>query len=223
MSESSTPQVGRPYRGVSPADRVALRRARLVTSAVRLFGTLGYPATSIKAVCTHAGLTERSFYESFGAKEDLLQTAYRHCAGRLHAVITAAAEAAAPTPSARMLAALGAYFTAIREPALARIVLFEMDGVSAATGATVRAVLDMTTSLIRATICRELPGAPQVGLSAELLASAVMGAVYQLAKLWFQSGYDRPQDEMVRNSHAVFLGAIAHWEPVSAPSAGEPV
>jgi AcrR family transcriptional regulator len=211
MSELASLHPGRPYRGVSPADRIALRRARLVTSAVALFGTLGYPATSIKAVCTHAGLTERSFYESFGAKEDLLQTAYRHCASRLQALIVVAAEEAAPTPSARMLAALDAYFSAIREPALARIVLFEMDGVSTATGATVRSVLDMTTSLIRGSICRELPGAPQAGLSADLLASAVMGAVYQLAKVWFESGYERPQDEIVRNCHAIFLGTIAHW------------
>jgi AcrR family transcriptional regulator len=222
MSEFSTLPVGRPYRGVSPADRIALRRARLVSSAVTLFGTVGYSATSIKGVCTHAGLTERSFYESFGAKEDLLQAAYRHCTVRLHAVITAAAEVAAPTPSARMLAALAAYFTAIREPALARIVLFEMDGVSAATTATVRTVLEVTTALIRETVCRELAGAPQAGLSAELLASAIMGAVYQLAKLWFQSGYERSQDEIVRNCHAVFLGTIAHWEPACAPAAGVP-
>lgn len=216
MSELFTAPAGRHYRGVSPADRIAQRRARLVASAVALFGSAGYAATSIKAVCNHAGLTERSFYESFGAKEDLLQTAYRHCAGTLHAVITDAAEAAAPTPSARMLAALTAYFSAIREPALARIVLFEMDGVSAATAETVRSALDMTTAFIGATICRELPGAPRAGLSAELLASAVMGAVYQLAKLWFQSGYRRPQDELVRNAHAVFVGTTALWEPVAA-------
>lgn len=222
MSELSTLPAGRPYRGVAPADRIAQRRARLVASAVALFGSAGYGATSIKGVCNHAGLTERSFYESFGAKEDLLQAAYRHCAAQLHAVISAAAEAAAPTPSARMLAALGAYFGAIREAAVARVVLFEMDGVSATTAATVRSVLDTTTAFIRETICRELPGAPQAGLSAELLASAVMGAVYQLAKVWFQSGYQRPQEELVRNAHAVFVGAIAHWKPASASAAGAP-
>lgn len=213
MSELSLVAPGRPYRGVSPADRIAQRRARLVSSAVALFGSAGYQATSIKAVCNHAGLTERSFYESFGAKEDLLQSAYRHCAGRLHAVISAAAEVATPTPSARMLAVLNAYFSAIREPALARVVLFEMDGISDATGATVRAVLEMSTAFIRETICRELPRAPNDGLSAELLASAIMGAVYQLAKVWFQSGYQRPQDEIVRNCHAIFLGAISLWAP----------
>jgi AcrR family transcriptional regulator len=67
MSEFSRLPVGRPYRGVSPADRIALRRARLVSSAVTRFGTVGYSAASIKGVCTHAGLTERSFYESWCA------------------------------------------------------------------------------------------------------------------------------------------------------------
>jgi AcrR family transcriptional regulator len=201
---------GRPYRGVSQAERVALRRARLIAAAVALFGTQGYASTSIKAVCVQAGLTERSFYESFGAKEELLQAAYLDCVRRVRGRLTAAAEA---TPTARMLAGLTAYFGAIHDPAVARIVLFEMDGVSAATDATVRAALHTATDLIRQAICREMPADPRVDLDPELLASGVMGAVFQLAKVWVQSGYARPPEDIVRHCYAIFLGTIAQWRP----------
>jgi hypothetical protein len=57
-----------------------------------------------------------------------------------------------------------------------------------------------------------LRGTPKDALSAELLASAVLGA----------SGYGRPQDDVVRNCHAVFLGTIGHWGPAPARQVARP-
>jgi AcrR family transcriptional regulator len=208
MSESKS----RPYRGVPKEERIALRRQKLVQSGVELFGSLGYAGTSIKALCVNAGLTERSFYESFGVKEELLIASYLH--GREHVLrqVQQAALAAPSDPASCNLAAVDAYFHALyADQNVARLLLFELEGVSEQTNATVRQVLDESTDLIIEVICKELPRSPGHGLNAELLASGMMGAVYQLAKVWVHGGYQIPEREMIRNAHALFLGMITIW------------
>ncbi|PRX49890.1 TetR family transcriptional regulator [Prauserella shujinwangii] len=62
----------RPYRGVSAEDRKAERRAKLLEAGLDLLGTVGYERTTMTAVCAHAKLTERYFYESFRSRDELL-------------------------------------------------------------------------------------------------------------------------------------------------------
>ncbi|WP_336789539.1 TetR/AcrR family transcriptional regulator [Gordonia malaquae] len=66
----------RNYRGQSVDDRRRLRRARFLDSGLQLFGTQGYAGTSIPAVCKHAALSSRQFYEVFADREDLLKALY---------------------------------------------------------------------------------------------------------------------------------------------------
>ncbi len=62
----------RPYRGVSAQDRRAARHRQLMDAGLDLVGTLGCDQTTMTAVCAHAGLTERYFYESFASRDALL-------------------------------------------------------------------------------------------------------------------------------------------------------
>ncbi|EGD55270.1 TetR/AcrR family transcriptional regulator [Gordonia neofelifaecis] len=64
------------YRGQSMRDRRRDRRRRFCDSAIALFGADGYAATSVSAVCKHAALSSRQFYEEFGDREHLLRTVY---------------------------------------------------------------------------------------------------------------------------------------------------
>ncbi|GEE03921.1 TetR family transcriptional regulator [Gordonia spumicola] len=66
----------RSYRGQPVDDRRRQRRTRFLDSALALFGTQGYAASSIPAVCRHASLSSRQFYESFTDREDLLKAVY---------------------------------------------------------------------------------------------------------------------------------------------------
>jgi AcrR family transcriptional regulator len=151
----------RPYRGVNKEDRIAQRREKLVESAVELFGGQGFANTSIKALCVNAGLTERSFYESFGVKEELLQAAYLHARSRVLGAARTALAAAAPNPAARHLAAVGEYLRQLEDnPAVARLLLFEMEGVSEATDAVMRQVLQEAADLILHEIGAGLPARP---------------------------------------------------------------
>lgn len=64
---------------VNPARRTTHRqrqaeatRAVIVASARRLFGTLGYAATSMEAIAADAGVAPRTVYNAFGSKGALL-------------------------------------------------------------------------------------------------------------------------------------------------------
>ncbi|ASF08182.1 putative TetR family transcriptional regulator [Nocardia brasiliensis NBRC 14402] len=63
---------GRVYRGRSADERASERRRRMLDAAVELFGERGYPGTSIGELCTAARVSYRSFYEEFGALDQLL-------------------------------------------------------------------------------------------------------------------------------------------------------
>ncbi|WP_053733914.1 TetR/AcrR family transcriptional regulator [Nocardia sp. NRRL S-836] len=65
--------MARAYAGVAPEQRRAERRARLLQAGLALFTTTGFAATKISELCTEAGVSTRTFYEEFTAKEDLLR------------------------------------------------------------------------------------------------------------------------------------------------------
>lgn len=62
----------RPYRGVPAEQRRALRRAALLEAGLELLGTSGWAATTVRGVCTQAGLNDRYFYENFTDRDALL-------------------------------------------------------------------------------------------------------------------------------------------------------
>ncbi|MGU3432456.1 TetR/AcrR family transcriptional regulator [Actinomycetes bacterium M1A6_2h] len=67
-----TPSV-RPYAGRSADDRRAEQRERLLDAGLELFATVGASGATMTAICAHARLTERYFYQNFTDKEDLLK------------------------------------------------------------------------------------------------------------------------------------------------------
>jgi len=123
---------GRRYSGKTAEERRAERRERLLDAGLELFGTRGYPATTIEMLCSAARLNPRYFYEEFETREALLQAVYdRYIAAVTETVITAVEQA--PTePHARLEAGLRAFLeVALADPRAARINYFEMVGVSA--------------------------------------------------------------------------------------------
>jgi AcrR family transcriptional regulator len=62
----------RRYSGRSVEEWKAARRERLLAAALELFGTEGYPATSVERLCTKAKVSTRHFYHEFQNKEAVL-------------------------------------------------------------------------------------------------------------------------------------------------------
>ena len=62
----------RSYRGVAPADRVALRREALIDAGLDCLHEDGLAGFGVRAVCARSKLTARYFYESFADLDTLL-------------------------------------------------------------------------------------------------------------------------------------------------------
>lgn len=87
----------RPYRGVQAAERLAVRRGRLLTAGLDLLGAASPDATelTVRGICRQAGLTARYFYENFTDKDQFVGAVFDWVVAEL-ATTTQAAVAAAP-------------------------------------------------------------------------------------------------------------------------------
>ncbi|MFD9890803.1 TetR/AcrR family transcriptional regulator [Amycolatopsis sp. NPDC059027] len=88
---------GRTWAGTTLDDRKAVRRGQLVEAGLDLLGTEGSIAVSVRAVCRHAKLTERYFYESFSDREELVAAVYEHVGEQARQVLV---DAVRDAPSA---------------------------------------------------------------------------------------------------------------------------
>ena len=103
------PSTTRPYRGVSAQQRRAERRARLVAAGLDLLGTVGWEQTTMTAVCAHAKLTERYFYEHFTSRDELLRAVVDQIADEARTTIATALADAPPDPAATAAAMIAAF------------------------------------------------------------------------------------------------------------------
>ncbi|WP_161636052.1 TetR/AcrR family transcriptional regulator [Deinococcus phoenicis] len=200
---------GRPYQGRSAQERKAERRERLIETAIGQYGTRGFRVTTVKDICEAARVTQRYFYEAFTSREDLLCTASAATTNTMREEALLAAAQSGPATSERVWAASLAYFSYIRaHPEVARLTLFEMEGVSAEVDAFHRADLQKTTNLIRDLLFSH--SGPAEGssprLSPDLLARGILGAMYQMAKEWTHAGFDQTPETMARHLQAIGLG-----------------
>ncbi len=219
-AESSPARPDRLYRGVTHSQRTAERRQCFIAAGIQRFGGDGFHATTLKSLCAEAGLTERYFYESFSSFDELLCVSYQYAAGVVMDLVRAALAKADATPAARMRCVLDAYFKAIgADPARARLLLLEIEGASAQADAVYRAQLRASADFIRFKVCAGLPDNAHNGLSPGLLATAMMGAIYQLAKEWALSNFKLPREQLVRNALAIFVGTITEWQKPAMPAA----
>lgn len=196
---------GRAYGGLGPADRSAARRERLVEAGIALFGRQGLRATTVRGVCTEAGLTDRYFYESFDGLEALLAACYERLLGRLRQALQRAGAAQADQGvQARFAAGYGAWFDFIADPLAARIMLAEVLGVSPAMDARYEAGMGGFADALAAPLAEAGAG----GVRGALIARALVGAVVQVAKMWAASGYRESRADVVYSCVLVAVGTV---------------
>lgn len=110
MSEPSA----RRYSGRSVDEWKAARRERLLDAALELFGTDGYPATSVERLCAHAKVSTRHFYHEFQNKEAVLLAVHAQV---IELAVRSTGEALAATAEApireRIVAAVDGYLQTI--------------------------------------------------------------------------------------------------------------
>ncbi|WBQ05730.1 TetR/AcrR family transcriptional regulator [Kribbella sp. CA-293567] len=130
MSEPSA----RRYSGRSVEEWKAARRERLLDAALELFGTEGYPATSVERLCAQAKVSTRHFYHEFQNKEAVLLAVHAQV---IELAVRSTGEALAATTGApvreRIVAAVDGYLhTVMTDPRRARLSFVEVVGASPA-------------------------------------------------------------------------------------------
>ena len=93
-------------------------------------------------------------------------------------------------------------------PAVARVTLIEIEGVSAYVDERYGAELDKTTALIERLVFADLAVGKNAILHPRMLARALLGSLYQLAKDWTRSRFVEPIDVLVFHTRAMAMGAL---------------
>jgi len=203
----------RTYRGLSTEQRTLERRQLLIDAAIALYGRDGYRATSVKAVCRRAGLTERYFYESFANSDALLCACCKHLMDAMRRAALQATVGGRASLSLRVEAMALSYAAQLRRnPAAARLTLFEMEGVSPEVDRFLHLQLAKTASLIEEVAFADLPERPEQDLKTSLLAIGLMGALYQLAKEWTRTNFQWADQELAHHIAALGVGAVLSWK-----------
>lgn len=115
------------------AERRDARRARLIEAGLDSFGTRGYGASSIEAICQAAGVSTRHFYEQFSGREALLIAVYDEIVAAVIARSLAARDAQPLDAEARARAGLTEFVGGmLDDERRGRVVLIEVVGVSPA-------------------------------------------------------------------------------------------
>jgi AcrR family transcriptional regulator len=195
----------RRYGGKTADERRAERREQLLDAGLELFGTEGFAAVTIEALCAEAGLNPRYFYEQFAGREELLGAVYeRHVQAVLERVQAAIAEAPAD-PATRLRAGLSAFVTAtLADERAARVNYFEMVGVSAGLEAQRRGVLRAYAELIVAQASQLDDLGPLGRGDRRMTAVALVGATDGLIIDWLTSDERPPRQAIVDTLLQIF-------------------
>lgn len=201
---------GRRYGGQDAEQRRRGRREKLLAAGLELFGTRGYHATTVKQLCTHAGLTERYFYESFRTREELLAAIAGDITEQAFAALRAAVAAAGPDLRAQAYGGVSAYVTAVAgDRRCGRVHLLEILTVSpeleAGRRATLRALAGEITAALRAAGAGQLPD----GLDLELVALGVIGAGNELLADWLLHDDPEPLEVVIDHVMVFYEQLIA--------------
>jgi AcrR family transcriptional regulator len=208
----------RTYRGITPSQRQAERRARLLEAGLELFGTLGYARTSIRAVSAAASLNSRYFYESFSSRENLLYSVYEQI---VVDIFTKVSEAVARenTIEAQARAGLRAGWTAVTEDRRkARIVAIEVVGVSERLERLRRETRHALAQLT-ADRALSLAGDLRLRLDPVITARFLMGGIVELLADWINGDLTASTDEVVEHFTVLFTAAAyaAVADDISGP------
>ncbi|MGR6090561.1 TetR/AcrR family transcriptional regulator [Brevibacterium sp. CSND-B09] len=200
---------GRPYAGASREVRESARREQIIAAGIELFGTQGYRAATVGAICDSAGLNKRYFYESFATLEDLLVEVYERVVADLRAVVLAGGAADAGGSETVTEAQGGEAMAVLRgfmdgflgwaqaNPIFARVHLFEVLGVSARIDELYRRHGRVIGGELADALCVAVSGTVLTGTRRRVLGDLLVGAGIQIVVDWVIGDYQPPRQELL--------------------------
>jgi TetR/AcrR family transcriptional regulator, fatty acid metabolism regulator protein len=168
----------------STEERKEGRRRRLLDSAIKLFGTHGYHATTVPMIVAAAESSTGSFYMYFRNKEDVFNAALEEL-GRTIAEVLAQARDSQPDSLKKISKGAEALFLYLAQnPEQARILILESSGLSPKLQETYRAILRYQAEELR----QMIESAPDVFDVENSIAAGrcIVGATYEALYCWLE-------------------------------------
>ncbi len=216
----------RTFRGQSSDERKAERRARFIEAGVRVFGTKGFHAATVREICGTAKLTERYFYESFENMSQLFVAVFASVNLALKNRVVQAMMTGGREPLALIEAYLLAYFGFIREdPVRSKIIGFEALAVNAEVRVHVERAIEDYANTVRGFMSMMFPTLlSDPRLNAELVSHGMVGANIYIAERWAREGFKTPIEQVIEGNMLIYRslteqikGVIGSPLPVEAP------
>lgn len=195
----------RSYGGISAEERVARRRRLLVDAGLHLFGTEGFAATTMTAVCARAKLTERYFYESFPGLESLLVAVFDEITDEAAEVVLAAVEDSPHEARPRTRAAIGAFVELLTDdPRKARVAFVEALGSEALAKRRYETISNFAALL--GDQARDFYGAPPRGARLlDLTSFVLVGGLAEALIAWLAGELEATRDELIEDCTDLFV------------------
>jgi AcrR family transcriptional regulator len=201
---------GRTYRGMTAEERAGQRRRRLLDAGLELFGTKGYAATSIPALCAEAGVSPGHFYEAFPSREAVLRAVYEEIVAESSGGAEASVEADGD-PLARIRTGLERFVAPLlADERKARVQFLEVVGVSAEFEVLRREVLRAFAGRIELAASAILGEEALAGRELGIVAMALVGATNEPLSDWFaRPAAERPPiDRVLEELSRVYAAAL---------------
>lgn len=194
----------------------------LLDAAFELLGTEGMAATTVRAVCHHARLNPRYFYESFDDLDALVVAVYDHLIAALGAEVMAALAAAGADPGDQTRAALRRIVEWVDEDRRrGRVLYVEALGNEALNRRrieTAHLLVNTVEQHAAATQGALAPGEPIGRIGAALL----VGGAGELVVAWLDGRIDVDRDQLVDDASELLLAMGEAAARLAARRAGAP-
>lgn len=194
------------YAGVDTEDRVAARRGQLLDAALELIGSEGWQACTVRAICAHAKLTPRYFYESFRDRDELLLALFDQVAQEgATKVLEAVAAAPEGDAAAHARAAIGAFVSMLTDdPRKARVLFVEARASEALTRRRFQ-TLRMFAELVAAQ-ARDFYGMPESSDPLiEESALLLVGGMTEILLAWLDGRLHVTREQLVADCAELFV------------------
>jgi AcrR family transcriptional regulator len=202
--------VARTYGGISPEQRRAQRRAKLLQAGLRLFTSTGFAATRISELCTEAGVSTRNFYEEFPSKEELLRELHDLInATAFNEVRTTLAQLETADVAVRITTLLDVFVRSVTADARApRLNYVEAVGVNAEIEQQHVRWVNTWADFIESEALRAAAAGVAPQRSYRLTAIALVGAITGLLREWQAHQPPLAVDEIAAEIRELMLAAI---------------
>lgn len=202
--------VTRRYGGVDAAERRRERQRKLIDAGIEVFGTRGFHLSTVRDICSQAGLTERYFYESFKTLGELFDAVYAELRSMVQQRVMTSVIAKGlnqPEPLSMGESTLRAWYAFLHEDVRrGRIMLVDAVSVSESGMRGAEATINEFKGMVHTFMIMLYPSLAKDGVDMDVIVSGLVGATIYIAKSWTQSGFNHSLDEILRHNMMLFRG-----------------